>query len=90
MRKYNIVYVSVDYKVSIIDTFLTHKDALEKLSSLINEDYKSEENQKYYKIYYENNNEISIFYIGYLTKSFYCKYFIIPYEDKTDLKFSDL
>lgn len=84
MRKYNIVGVDYDYQTSIIETFVSHKDAIEYLSELINKEYKSEDKQKSYRVYYESNSEITVHYVGYFSKSLHCKYFIIDFNDKTN------
>lgn len=84
MKKYNIISVQYDFKTCVIDTFIEHKDAIEALTEIINEIYKNNENNKYYKIYYESKDEISIYYLGYLNKSLHIKYFIIQYDDKTN------
>lgn len=86
MKKYNIVFVDSIFKTSIIDTHLTHKDAIEQLTCIINKEYKTEDSQKYYKIYYESKDEITIYYLGFMGKYLHGKYFIIEFEDKTDLK----
>jgi len=87
MKKYNIICVRLDYNVQIIDTFLSHKDAIEYLSSLIDREYKNEDKIKYFKVYYESRDAITVSHIGYLYKSFYAKYFILDFEDNTDTRY---
>ena len=83
MKKYNIVKVNYDYETKILKTFMTHGEAIEYLSSLIDEEYKKEDIAKYYKIYYDSKDSITIKYMGYLQVSLDSKYFIIGYEDDT-------
>lgn len=83
MKKYNIVKVNYDYETKILKTFMTHGEAIEYLSTLIDQEYKREEITKYYKIYYDSKDSITIKYIGYLQVSLDSKYFIIEYEDET-------
>lgn len=84
MKKYNIICVLANYKTSIVATFLHKKDALEALSACISKEFKNEEVNNYYKVYWDSSSEITINYCGYMGKSLYCKYFIIEYEDKTN------
>lgn len=85
MKKYNIVCVTHDYKTSIMGTYLSHRNALEALSIRISDEYKSIENQHFYKVYYESCNEITIYSLGLLYgKSLLCKYFIIEFEDSSE------
>lgn len=86
MKKYNIICVNFDYTTKIVETFLTHKDAIESLTTTLNTEYKTEEKQKYYRVYYESKDEITINYCGYLGKSLHAKYFIIEYNDDTETK----
>ena len=81
MKKFNIVKVNHDYKTSIIKTFLTHGESIEYLGNLIDKEYKKEDGS--YKIYYISRDEITINYIGYLSKSLHTKYFILEYVDDT-------
>lgn len=81
MKKFNIVRVNSDYKTSIIKTFLSHGESIEYLANLIDKEYKKEDNS--YKIYYTSKDEITIHYVGYLSKGLEVKYFIIEYEDDT-------
>ena len=83
MKKYNIVKVDLDYKTNILKTFMTHGEAIEYLSSLIDQEYKKEDNANNYKIYYDSKDSITIKYIGYLSTNLECKYFIIEYDDDT-------
>lgn len=86
MKKHIIVRVNHDFTTKIEDVFLSHKDAIEYLSNMLNTDYKTEDKQKYYKIYYESNNEITINYCGWGGRTLHAKWFIIEYEDETDTK----
>jgi hypothetical protein len=83
MIKYNIVVVYFDYKTEIIKTFLSHKDSIEYLSYLIDKNYKGEKEFNY-KVYYDNKDIITVFNLGYFSKSMYAKYYIIKYEDLTE------
>ncbi len=85
MKKYNIIRVNHDYTTTIQETHLHHKDAIESLTNSLN-DYKTEEKEKYYKVYYESKDEITINYCGWSGKSLHAKYFIIEYEDDTDIR----
>lgn len=83
MKKYNIVKVDNLYKIEILETFLFHKDAIEYLTSLIDKTYKSEIDIRNYKVYYEQKDEITVNWLGYLSKGLCAKYYIIAYEDNT-------
>lgn len=85
MKKYNIICVNADYTTSITETHLKHKDAVDSLGEILNE-YRSEEKKKYYCVYFESSDELTIKYCGFLGKSLHSKYFIIEYEDDTEIK----
>lgn len=84
MKKYNIVCVHADYMTMITETHLYHSDALESLSRILKE-YTTEEKKRNFRVYFENPDELTINYYGWSGKSLYSKYFIIAFEDNTDI-----
>lgn len=85
MKKYNIIRVGSDYKTTIIETHINHEDAIDSLMNIINE-YASEDKIKYYKTCISLKDEITVFYYGWSGKSLHCKYFIIPFDDISEIK----
>lgn len=83
MIKYSIIVVYADYHTNVVSTFTSHKDAIEFLSEIINEDYRDTENINNFKVYYESKDVITVHSLGYISKSLYAKYFIIEHEDNT-------
>ncbi len=84
MRKYNVIIVAQDYTTTISGgPFLEYRDALEYVNEIINSEYKGEK-ESYYKVYMECKNIITVYSLGYLSKSLHSKYIILDYEDDTD------
>jgi hypothetical protein len=81
MKKYNIVRVSYDYKTNIIKTFSTHGEAIEYLTNSVDKEYKKDDGS--FKIYYTSKDEITVHYVGILTKGLHAKYFILDFIDDT-------
>lgn len=88
MIKYNIVVVYNNYKAEIIKTFLSHKDSIEYLSYMIDKNYKGNEETNY-KVYYDSKDVITVFNLGYFSKTMHAKYYIIMYEDLIDDELND-
>lgn len=85
MIKYNVVVVFADYKVDIIKTFLSHRDANEFLSCLIDKNFKGEKESSF-KVYHDSKDLLTVFNLGYLSKSLFGKYYIIKHDDHNEEK----
>ena len=85
MKKYNIVCVNADYATTITETHTEHKDAVDSLGAILDK-YTTEEKKKFFTVYFESSDELTIKYNGYMGKSLHAKYFIIAYEDDTATK----
>lgn len=85
MKKYNIVCVNSDYTATITETHTEHKDAVDSLGCILNK-YTTEEKKKFFTVYFDSSDELTIKYNGYMGKSLHAKYFILEYEDNTGKK----
>jgi len=83
MKKYNIISVFANYDVKVVGTWLSFKDALDYLNSLIADTFQTEDTKRNFRVYNESKSTVSVYQIGYFSKYFLAKYYVVEYDDTT-------